>query len=97
MKKLLDAVIDGLQLTLYFGGCLAVMSGIWFMMFAIFGSHPTGYYIEASKSGYVSEVYQDIKYGKDRLVFTGPNGPAWEAYKYLTKPVPKPEPLYKTI
>ena len=74
----------------------AAVLGMWYLVGAAFLSHPTGYYIKANESGYVSEVYQDIKYGEDRLVFTGPNGAAWEAYRYLTKPeAPVPVPRYQ--
>ena len=97
MGKALDNMIDGFLMILCTGASVIVIVGVWFMMLAMFNAHPTGYYIKASESGYVTEVYQDIKYGTDRLVFTGPNGMAWEAYKYLTKPELKPEPLYKTL
>lgn len=95
MTKLIDSALDGLLIVLIICIGITAILGIWFGILAVFSAYPTGYYIEASESGYVSQVYQNIKYGKDRLVFTGPNTQAWEAYFYMTKP--EPESLYKTL
>ena len=78
MGKLIDTIVTT-YLTLYAGVLLVAM------FFMIFISAPTGrYYVEAAKTGYLSSVYQDIKYGGDRKIFTGPNAQAWEVYSFMT-------------
>ena len=53
---------------------------------AVFAAEPLGYYVQAHKTGYTSEIRQDIRFGEDRVVFQGPNGNVWKVYEFLTKP-----------
>ena len=84
LDKVLYAVLG------VFAGSLSAASvvGVVALTLHLFCSGPQGYYIEASSRGYTSSVYQNIKFGTDKLIFTGPNGNAWQVYTMVTTPAP---------
>ena len=59
---------------------------------------PTGtYHLEAEDTGYISSVYQDRAYDRDTLIYRGPNGQAWEVYRYVTGGTPTRDPGKTTL
>lgn len=92
MKTIIDDTLELAGVALVIAGtfCLTVLLGL-----TVFGQKPNGYYIEAAPSGHVSQVYQDIKWGPDRLIFTGPNGQAWQVLYFVENPGLPVPPLPK--
>lgn len=84
----LDRVLNAVLGVLASAFAFASVFGAVALALAIFASGPQGYYIQAAETGYTSNVYEDIRFGFDRLIFTGPNGNAWEVYRFVTTPEP---------
>ena len=93
----LDRVLNTVLGVLASAGAAASVIGVAGLLLMMLCSGPQGYYLKAAKTGFVSSVYEDIKWSPDRLVFTGPNGSAWQVYNMLTVPEPEPDPPYRTL
>ena len=95
--SLVDKLLNTLMGVLCAMGTLLAIFGTIAATMAIFFAVPQGYYIKASGTGFTSAVYENIKYGEDRLVFHGPSGKAWKIYLTLSKPPVEPESRFKTL
>ena len=85
-RYLADKSLDILVAVVAASGITALVFGVIAFGFAVFAATPVGYFVQAHDSGYTSEVREDIRFGEDRVVFTGPNGNVWKVYDHLTKP-----------
>jgi hypothetical protein len=96
-NETLDRILNATLGVLAAAGGLFSILGVVALSLAIFSSGPQGYYVQAAETGYTSSVYQNIRFGQDRLVFYGPNGNAWQVFKMITEPPPVPESNFKTL
>ena len=69
--------------------------GVAMLFLTAFCQAPTGeYYIAAEPTGYISIVKEDVRFGIDRVIYTGPHGEAWRVYSFMEygPPSVKPDP-----